>query len=251
MNSYFCRLIERNTNSNMKYLLSLAIVFVGLMAGAQDTAAKKVKQDSIPWEMRKNAFIYSMAKQYNDPAVARMALYNLIAETPGNPAIYDTLALWYYEYNQLASAALIAQDAMQLNPNDLFAAEIAAISFENLGVKSKAVQNYEKLYLGNNDINMLYKIAFLQMDLKRYGEALTNADVIIESSQSESEKLLFPIDDKQNSQEIPLKVAAIRLKGMIEADRGNTSLAKELYQKALDMKPDFVVLKNQIADLNK
>ncbi|WP_421868880.1 tetratricopeptide repeat protein [Marinoscillum sp.] len=235
----------------MKYLLSLLIVFIGLLANAQEKATTQTRKDSIPWELRKNAFIYSMAKQYNDPSVARMALYNLLAETPQNPAIYDTLALWYYEYNQLASAALVAQDAMKLNPDDLFAAEVAAISFEQLGVKNKAVSNYEKLYLANNDIGMLYKIAFLQLDLKRYGEAINNADVIIGSAKSDSEQLVFPIDDKNNTQNVSLKVAAIRLKGMVEEDRGNTSLAKDLYQKALDMQPDFVVLKQQMADLDK
>lgn len=235
----------------MKYLLSLLIVFIGLLANAQEKTTSQTRKDSIPWELRKNAFIYSMAKQYNDPSVARMALYNLLAETPQNPAIYDTLALWYYEYNQLASAALVAQDAMKLNPDDLFAAEVAAISFEQLGVKNKAVSNYEKLYLANNDIGMLYKIAFLQLDLKRYGEAINNADVIIGSAKSDSEQLVFPIDDKNNTQNVSLKVAAIRLKGMVEEDRGNTSLAKDLYQKALDMQPDFVVLKQQMADLEK
>lgn len=229
--------------------MTLAIVCSGLMASAQD-AGKTAQQDSIPWEIQKNAYIYSMAKQYNDPVMARMALYNLIAESPGNPAIYDTLALWYYEYNQLASAALVAQDAMALNPKDLFAAEVAAVSFEGLGVKNRAVENYEKLYLANNNIGTLYKISFLQLDLKRYGEAINNADVIIASPKSETEKLIFPSGEKK-TQEIPMKVAAIRLKGMIEQDRGNTALAKDLYQKALDMQPDFVLLKQQIEDMNK
>lgn len=234
----------------MKYLLTLTIVFVGFVASAQN-GTQKAKQDSIPWELRKNAFIYGIAKNYNDPSVARMALYNLIAENPGNPALYDTLALWYYEYNQLASAALVASDAMRIDPNDLFAAEVAALSFEGLGVKNRAVENYEKMYLANNDLGTLYKIAFLQMDIKRYGEAINNVQVIIDSPKSEEQKLIFPKDDKNNTQQVPLRVAAIRLKGMIEEDRGNTSLAKDLYQKALDMQPDFVVLKQQMADLNK
>lgn len=234
----------------MKYIMTLAIVFAGLVASAQN-GTQKTRQDSIPWEMRKNAFIYTAAKQYNDPAVARMALYNLIAENPGNPALYDTLALWYYEYNQLASAALVASDAMRIDPNDLFAAEVAALSFEGLGVNARAVENYEKLYLANNDLGTLYKVAFLQMNLKRYGEALNNVQVIIDSPKSEEQKLIFPIDDKNNTQQVPLKVAAIRLKGMIEQDRGNTALAKELYQKALDMQPDFAVLKQQMAELDK
>ena len=89
------------------------------------------------------------------------------------------------------------------------------------------------------------------MELKRYGEAINNADVIIESPKSETEKLIFPVDDKGKTQEVSLKVATIRLKGMIEQDRGNTALAKDLFQKALDMQPDFVILKQQIEELSK
>ncbi|HCX22680.1 MAG: hypothetical protein CMB80_09685 [Flammeovirgaceae bacterium] len=248
--SIFADLLKEIIEYYMKYLMTLAIVFVSIAATAQD-GTQQAKQDSIPWELRKNAFIYSQAKKYNDPALARMALYNIMAESPGNYAIYDTLALWYYEYNQLASAALVASDAMRINPNDLFAAEIAAVSFEGLGVKNRAVDNFEKLYLGNNEIGVLYKVAFLQMELKRYGEAINNADVIIESPKSETEKLIFPVDDKGKTQEVSLKVATIRLKGMIEQDRGNTALAKDLFQKALDMQPDFVILKQQIEELSK
>ncbi|MEQ9307600.1 MAG: hypothetical protein RJQ14_27055 [Marinoscillum sp.] len=231
----------------MKYLFSLLTILVCLGATAQ-TQQQKARQDSIPWEIRKQAYIYSIAKKYNDPAIARMALYNILAENPGNQAIYDSLAVIYFDYNQLASAALVAQDAIKLNSNDLFATEIAAVAFENLGVKSKAVDHYEKLYLANNDHGVLYKVAFLQMDLKRYGEAINNADIIIASPKSEEMMLIFPINEQKN-QEISLKVATIRLKGMIEEERGNTALAKEIYQKALDMQPDFEILKQQIAEL--
>lgn len=230
----------------MKYLLSLIVCLVGFVASAQ----QQIPQDSIPFELRKQAYIYSLANKYNDPAVARMALYNLIATNPGSPALLDSLALIYLDYQQFASAALVAQDAMKLNPDDMFATEVAAVAFDNLGVKARAVNNYEKLYLANNDLNTLYKVAFLQLDLKRYGQAINNADVIIESSKSEEIKLIFPTQD-QTGQEVSMKVAATRLKGMIENDRGNTALAKDYFQKALDMQPDFELLKQQIAELDK
>ncbi|RED94408.1 hypothetical protein [Marinoscillum furvescens] len=230
----------------MKYLLSLIVCLVAFASSAQ----QQVPQDSIPFELRKQAYIYSMANKYNDPAVARMALYNLIATNPGSSALLDSLALLYIDYQQYASAALVAQDAMKLNPDDIFATEVAAVAFDNLGVKTRAVANYEKLYLANNDLNTLYKVAFLQLDLKRYGQALSNADIIIESSKSEEIELIFPTQDNKG-QEVSMKVAAIRLKGMIEKDRGNTALAKDLFQKALDMQPDFELLKQQIAELDQ
>lgn len=234
----------------MRYLLSVITVLAGFMAFSQDAQTEPASQDSIPFELRKQAYIYTLAQKYNDPAVARMALYNLIAVNPNSAPILDSLALLYYQYQQYASAALVAKDAMMLNPEDAFAAEVSAVSFENLGVKNRAADSYEKLYLLNNDLGTLYKLAFLQMDLKRYGEAIANADVLIESPKAVELKLLFPVDDKKN-QEISMKAAAVRLKGMIEEDKGNKAEAKKYYQEALTLEPEFAVLKQQITDLDK
>jgi len=231
----------------MKYILSILVLVVAFAASAQAEAA----QDSIPFELRKQAYIYTLAKKYNDPEVARMALYNLIAMSPGSSALLDSLSLVYYDYQQYASAAIVAQDAQKIDPNDMFAVEVAAVAFDNLGVKQRAVNNYEKLYLANNDLGTLYKVAFLQLDLKRYGEAINNADIIIESPKSDAMKLLFPVGQKGATQEISLKAATVRLKGMVEEDRGNTSLARELFQKALEMEPKFEMLQQQIAEMDK
>lgn len=231
----------------MKYFF---VLFISVAATFSAFSQASVPSDSIPFEIRKQAYIYQLAKKYNDPGVARNALYNLFALNPGNATVLDSLALWYFDYQQYASAALVASDALTINPDDMFAAEVAAVSFENLGVKDRAVTFYEKLYLGNNDINILYQLAYLQLGLKRYGEAILNIEAIIENPKSDEFKLIFPVDNK-TSQEVTLKVAAIRLKGMIEADRGNTSLAKELYNQALEIAPDFTILKQQLEELNK
>lgn len=230
----------------MKYFLMFAISMMAYGAMAQ----KQIPADSIPFEVRKQAYIYTLAKKYNDPAVARMALYNLIATNPNSTTILDSLALWYFDDQQFVSSALVAQDASRMDPSDLFATEVAAVSFENLGVKDRAVNYYEKLYLANNDLSTLYKLSFLQLELKRYGEAINNADALIENPKSATMKLLFPIN-QNDTQEISMKAASIRLKGMIELDRGNKALAKEFYQKALALEPNFVILKQQIAELDK
>lgn len=231
----------------MRYLITFTLIFCAMAATAQQQPAQR---DSIPFELRKQAYIYSMATKYSDPQVARTALYNLLAINPNSSSIMDSLALLYLDYQQYASAALVAQDAMKINPDDMFATEVAAVAFENLGIKNRAVEYYEKLYLNNNDLGTLYKVSFLQLDLKRHGEALVNADAIIQSPEAEEIKLLFPVSKNEN-QEISMKVAAIRLKGMIEEDKGNVAEAKAFYQQALDAAPEFVILKEQIAGLEE
>jgi len=229
-----------------KIFLSTALIGMGLTLSGQ--SREVVPNDSISWELRKQSFIYNMAMSFNDISMAKSALYNLIAENPGNVSLYDSLAMLYFEYNQTVSAALVAQQAVRLNPDNSFATEIAAASLEKIGAKDKALNYYEKLYLNNNDMNILYKMSFIQMELKRFAEAGTSADIIIGDPASGEISIIFPTTDN-TGQEISLTVAAHRIKAMIEEAKGNTETAKIKYLEVLEMKPGFQVVQQQLKEL--
>jgi len=229
----------------------VVVVFVSVAAYTLNAQSQEVLPgDSIPWELRKQSFIYNTANAFNDPIVARMALYNLLAENPGNVALYDSLALSYFQYNQNASAALAAKQALLINPNDMFAAEIAATGLEKIGVKDQALGYYEKMYLSNQDINTLYKVAFLQYELERFTEAATSLDIIIENPKAKEFSIVFPTTDRQG-QEVPLDVSAHRVKAMIEESKGNIEVAKAKYLEVLEMFPGLQVVQQQLRDLTK
>ena len=230
----------------MRTLIIAILLSIGThVVSAQN---KSVPADSIPFEFRQQSYIYSMAKKYNDPAVARMALYTLLSYNPVSVPLIDSLAYLFFEYQQYASAAISAQDAIALDPNDKFALEIAAISFENLGVKNRAVGYYEKLYLATSDYSLLYQIAFLQYELKRYGEALNNINSIIENPASDKQMLIFPTEDKRG-QEVSLKAGTYRLKALVELEQKNPVAAKESLGKALALYPQFEVAKKELAEI--
>ena len=216
-----------------RVLCVFMIVIVGFANGQSQEMAPG---DSIPWEIRKQAFIYNTAMIFNDPVVARTALYSILATNPANVAIYDSLAILYFQANQTASAALAAQQALQIEPQDQFAMEIAAASLEKLGAKDKALDNY--------------KIAFLQMEERRYAEADNTLDIIINDTQSESNLIGFPTADG-NGQEVSLKAASMRVKAMILEDKGDTEGAKSKYLELLEMQPGFQVVQQQLRELTK
>ena len=230
------------------------LLFTLLVCGVAYTSSAQSQEiapgDSIPWEIRKQSFIYNSARQFNDPLVARMALYNLLSENPANTALYDSLAILYLDYNQNASAALVAQQALRINPDDMFAVEVAATGFDQLGAKDRALVNYEKLYLENQDLNTLYKIAFLQYELKRYAESNTSLDIIIADAGSKESSIVFPTTDRVG-QAVPLDVSAQRVKAMIEEAKGNTDLAKTKYLEVLELFPGFQVVQQQLRELTK
>lgn len=230
----------------MKNILLLGAVLLAGFANAQ--SQEMSPGDSIPWELRKQSFIYNSSKMFNDPIITRMALYNLIAENPVNVALYDSLAILYLQYNQSASAALVAQQSLQINPDNQFAIEIAATSFDNLGVKDRAITFYEKMYLSNGNLNTLYKISFLQMELSRFTEADTSLDIIINDPKSDETSIQFPTTDG-NGEEVKLKVAAHRIKAMVLQAKGDVDGAKAKYLEVLEMQPGFQIVQQQLRDL--
>lgn len=233
-----------------KSILLLAVGVMSLSTMAQ--SSETVPGDSIPWELRKQSFIYNSAKMFSDPLIAKVALYNLIAENPGNVALYDSLALIYLQYNQNASAALVAQQALLINPNDMFATEIAATGFDKLGVKDRAITYYEKMYLESSDVNTLYKISFMQYELERYTEANTSLDIVIGDPRSKQMEnaIRFPSEDGAG-QEVSLEAAAMRVKAMVLEAQGDIEGAKAKYLEVLGMKPGFEIVQKQLRALSQ
>ncbi|MEQ9300048.1 MAG: hypothetical protein RIF33_15860 [Cyclobacteriaceae bacterium] len=200
--------------------------------------------------MKRQRFIFENARVYNDPVVARTALYNMMAMNPSNNDLLDSLAVFYFEYGQYASAAIVAKEAQKRNPDNILAYEVAAISFESLKIKDRALTEYESLFLKNNNTFTLYKIAFLQYDLERYNESNTSADILLRRSELDDQTVAFQRSD-ESQQEIPLRAALYNLKGIIAVQQSKPDEAKEMFNKALEISPDFELVQANLKDVTE
>lgn len=235
----------------MRSVLFVGMSLFGLFSFAQDQDQVQASEDSLSPELAEKVFIYSVSKRYNDFAVTRMALYALLAANPNNYALRDSLALIYLQEKNFVSAALVAQEVVDWVPDNLFATKIVATALEQLGIKDRALGYYEKLSLNETEnLNYLYKIAFLQYDLERYEEALISSARIRDKASSPELMLVFPTVDSKG-QEISMQLASIRLMGMIEEGRGNKDKAEEHYNAVLTEVPTFEVVRQQLEQLNK
>jgi len=125
-----------------------------------------------------------------------------------------------------------------------------AISLENMGLRDRAVTQYESLYLKTNDITVLYQVAALQYELERNTECMTNCDIIIKNPEAKTVKLTFAKNEKEN-QEISLEATAYNLKGMVQKELGNKTEAKTQFDLALKAEPEFAMAKQNLDELNK
>lgn len=212
-------------------------------AAAAQTEAKKQESPLTEHFYKK----YITAVQWNDFDVAKDALYDLIIENPLNDSLIYSLAYFYYENQKYVPAVLVSQQLLARNPKSIPALEISAIGYETMGVKDRALQSYESLYLISNNIGTLYKMAFLQYDLKRFTESLATIDILFTKTELDSTKVVFT-DAENKSKEYPMKVALLNLKGLIQLDHfGDKVAAKKFFEEALAIAPDFMSAKENLA----
>jgi len=236
-------------NTRIKLLLLLlTFAFQGF---AQEEVATQENQENtkspIYWLYDGH---YRLAIKYNDFAEAKSALYNLILLEPQNDSLRYNLAYAYFDARQYPSTIMVCKDILAFKSNHLGALELSAISFENLGLKDKALPNYEKIYMASSSLNALYKMAFLQYDLKKYAECGVNIDILLAHEQLQDAMIVLT-DENNESEEYPMKVAVLNLKGMVNKETGNNAEAKKAYEEALAISPDFELAKSNLAELDK
>ena len=194
--------------------------------------------------------IYQLALRYNDLAVARMKLFELIERNPTNITYPETLASLYFEAGQYTSAAVSALDILEMNDKSLVALEVAANSLEQLGALDKALPNFERHYLLTNNLFSLYKTAYMQYSLNRQEEALNSINMLVKAPKASEEKVGFPKADN-TTQEVTLKAAALNLKGMVYMYQKNKAEAITALNQALEMQSDFELALENLKDANK
>ncbi|MFW5760673.1 MAG: hypothetical protein ACOCXH_06830 [Cyclobacteriaceae bacterium] len=234
----------------MKKLIILSLALLTCWGAMAQETEQKPRGIRDTYDYQKNLTIYSRALKYNDGEAAKTALYNLIALEPQNDSLLFSLSYMYFENQNYISAILTSKDLLTLNPENEAALEISAISYENIGARDKALESYESLYLKNEDLGTLYKIAFLQYQMNRYSEARTSAEIILGKENAKEMKLYFNTDDNQQ-QEIPVTASVHNLLGMINQAQDKKDAAKEQFNKALSIAPEFELAKSNLQELNK
>lgn len=227
----------------------LSLLFFMLLAVVIHHAEAQENTDirnSVVYRIQKG--IYNRALKYNDMTAATTALYNMCVMESQNDSLLFSLGYLYFENQKYLSAALTLTDVLMLNPENVSALEIKALSLEQIGAKDKALEDYESLYLKTNNINFLYKMAVFQFDLQRYREAKTNIDIMLSNKEADSIKYYFPNKDNQQ-QEVVMRASLHNLKGMVAKSEGNPDEAKKQFAIALEIDPEFEMARNNLTEL--
>jgi tetratricopeptide (TPR) repeat protein len=232
----------------------ILLIAMGLCTGAmaQENAVDSSKQTRplSPAEilMIHAAKKYQLSMRYNDLDGAKEALYSILVENPRNDSLLYSLSYIFLERGQYASSAIAAQDLITLNPDHTGGLEILGIAYENLGLQDKSLQAYEDLYFKTNDYQTLYKVAFLQFQMGKHTESLQNADILLSKPEADQMKAVFQ-STGGDQKEFTVRVALLNLKGMNAKALALNDDARQYFEEALAIAPDFKLSSDALAEL--
>lgn len=209
-------------------------------------AATQAKLADDPLEGYKKMF--GQALRYSDLSTCAIALNYIVANS--NDAAYkDTLAIVYSELGANVQALSVSKEILNNNPNNLLVLDVAAKAEESLNLIKEALEDYEKLYKATNKTFYLYKVSVMQYYLKRFGECDASITAILNTKDATTEKINVNVD--RQSQAVPLNAIAFNMRGMLNLEVNNFKGARDNFNEAIRISPDFVLAKNNLALTDK
>jgi tetratricopeptide (TPR) repeat protein len=193
-----------------------------------------------------------LAMKYGDYQVAINTLYQQLAKNPSDIALKDSLASLYIQFgvNGLGQCITLCREILAIQPENRKILQLLAIAENSAGLAKDALETYEKLYKVSKNLQDLYQIATLQFTLGRLGECSGTLAQIIADPDAEKEKILINVNQQQR-QEVPLKAAALNVRGVLLREMKNNDQAKASFEEALKVAPDFALPKGNIEDMSK
>jgi tetratricopeptide (TPR) repeat protein len=219
----------------MKKLCAISFLLFALMAG-------KAQNSSLNLGQLKS--IYAKSLSVSDFGTAISTMYQIMELDP-NPANKDTLCLLYFNANMMTQATLVGEEIAKAYPDKLLIRQVLALSKQQLGMNAEALAEYEKIYASTHKAEDLYQIATLQYSLKRYGECIANLDRLISDPANVKQSINVTVYQNQR-QEVPIAAACYNIKGVIALEVNQPSEAKTMFNKALEIFPEFFLPKKSM-----
>ena len=189
------------------------------------------------------------ALAYGDKSVASAAMYNIVAIEGTQSTYKDSLAYLYFNNRNYVSCFLVINDILSYKNNELQLMEMKAISLESMGAFGKASETYNELLTITNNNYHAYKLAGLQLGLKKFEEAFVSVKKSNKLPDDGKVKVNFKVN-KNFNQNIDLKAAIAYLEGVIALNLEKDEEAKLSFERAVKLFPDFVLAKGKLEALN-
>lgn len=231
----------------MKHLiLLLTVAFTGLVQTSCTAQKNSTTNTNI---VSTNKTIYAKAVEYGDLNTAIVAAHTILANSSDDYHYMDSLVSLYYVSGNLVAAVNVGNAILDAAPQNVTVRELVANSLAGLNMNGEAVVQYNDLYSRTANIVYLYNVATVEFSMKNYTECGLTVERILKA---EGNMTKVAINGTDNIiQEIPIKAAAYNIKGAIAVAVNNNAIAKESFEEALKITPEFSLAKSNLEALKK
>jgi predicted Zn-dependent protease len=233
-------------------LLAIAsLCFLTVHAQKKDKNAAPADAKDTMRTMEPEEIIYSRAVKYGDYDAAKNAMFSLMQKHPDNKAYLDSLVRLYFSLGAYPQCVLAGTDFLQgADTANTTIMEVVALSDGSLNRYKESLEMWDKLWRKSGNPQYAYQIALNQYLLKRYGECAQTIDIILKDPAADKETVSIAVDQSR-SQKVLMKAAANNLMGVIQKELSMNDKAKESFEAALKLSPDFELAKGNLAAMNK
>jgi tetratricopeptide (TPR) repeat protein len=219
-----------------------------LLCGYSTSALFAQKSDST--QQKEYIDMYRRALQYNDLGSAAYALTGYMLKG-GDTKYNDTLALVYYNMNNLGGAFKLAGEINEKDAKNITALTLLADISGKAGEVKKSLEWYEKLLEVAPSAYNYYQLATKQFMLERSLECKQSLQKAIADS-AESKQQMVRLDIGEGyGEDVPVLAAAMNMMGAIAYKEKDNKAAEDWYTKAIAAHPNFVIAKQNLDELKK
>lgn len=223
-----------------------------MISAAVASVCSAQKADSAALAQRQNESLdmYRTALKYSDLHTAAAAVTQYLY-LGGNKSYRDTLALIYFETNNLGGAYKMAKEQNEADGKNITALALLAEVSSRAGEHKTSLDWYEKLCPLKPEPYNFYQLATKQFLLERKLECKQSlAKVVADSAAATQQKVGLDVGNGY-TETAPVLAAAYNMLAVLAFQDKKPDEAKKLYGKALQVFPEFQIVKQNLESLSK
>lgn len=236
MRKFYIIVIMKN---KITYLTALAIaIAANTSATPSDSTLNKQKQVE-------SLAIYHQAIKYNDMGTAASALTSYLY-AGGDASYQDSLAIVYYNLNNLNGAYRLASELYEANNKNTTALTLLADISGRGGETKISLEWYEKLCVLSPSAYNYYQLGSKQFILERKLECRQSLLKVLADSVEASRQAVSLEVSNGYLEQVPVLAAAYNMLGVMAFQDKKTEEAAMLYSKAMAIAPNFLIGKQNL-----
>jgi tetratricopeptide (TPR) repeat protein len=221
------------------------ILFILSASALLFTACKNGGEQSANSENSTYQKLYDKSMKLKDLNTAITAI-QMILLTDSTNGLRDSLPELYGAVSNIEACSQTLDETLKRYPKEEKFLNIKVLILQQTGDMDGQFVLLEQLFQQTKKPQYIAQMASLQLAGGQTKEAIKTIDFIINEYKNNKTDSLDIFLDEVNKQKVPVLAAAYNMKGYVYMQKKDITNAKEMYFKALEVYPDFVMPKRNL-----